>query len=151
MSVTSTDHTASGARCSSPCRPTATERVSAGAVLHAGDRVLTVESSRPHQHRWIVQFAGVLSREAAEALHGAVLRAEPLHDPEALWVHDLVGAEVVTPDGRTWGRVVAVQANPAHDQLELESGELVPVVFVVDDSRLPHTLVVDPPTGLLED
>ena len=91
------------------------------------------------------------SREAAEALHGQVLRAEPLEDPEALWVHDLVGAEVATPDGRTWGRVVAVLANPAHDQLELESGVLVPVVFLVDDTNLPERLVIDPPAGLLED
>jgi 16S rRNA processing protein RimM len=127
------------------------ERVRAGTVLHADAGPLTVESSRPHQHRWIVQFDGVASREAAEALHGQVLRAEPLEDPEALWVHDLVGAEVATPDGRTWGRVAAVLANPAHDQLELESGVLVPVVFLVDDTNLPERLVIDPPAGLLED
>ena len=69
------------------------ERVHTGAVLHADAGPLTVESSRQHQHRWIVQFDGVASREAAEALHGQVLRAESLEDPEALWVHDLVGAE----------------------------------------------------------
>jgi 16S rRNA processing protein RimM len=128
-----------------------TERVAAGAVLHTDAGPLTVMSSRPHQHRWIVDFEGVASREAAEALHGQVLRAEPLDDPDALWVHDLVGANVETPDGRTWGRVVAVQANPAHDQLELASGALVPVVFVVDDTHLPERLVVDPPIGLLDD
>lgn len=127
------------------------ERVEAGAVLHADAGMLTVESSRPHQHRWIMQFGGVRSREAAEALHGQTLRAEPLEDADALWVHELVGAEMATPDGRTWGRVVAVLANPAHDQLELESGVLVPVVFVVDDTGLPDRVVVDPPAGLLED
>ncbi len=127
------------------------ERVRPGAVLHAEVGPLTVESSRPHQHRWIVQFGGVATREAAEALHGQPLRAEPLDDPDALWVHDLVGAQVVTKDERTWGRVVAVLANPAHDLLELESGVLVPVVFVIDDTGLPERLVVDPPAGLLED
>jgi 16S rRNA processing protein RimM len=127
------------------------ERVRPGAVLHADRGALTVESSRPHQHRYIVQFDGVVGREAAEALHGQVLRAEPLEDPDALWVHDLVGAEVETPDGRAWGRVVSVLANPAHDILELESGVLVPVVFLVDDSQLPERLVVDPPAGLLEE
>jgi len=126
------------------------ERISPGAVLHADSGALTIESSRPHQHRWIVQFDGVFGREAAEALHGQVLRAEPLDDPDALWVHDLVGADVVTPDGRSWGQIVAVQANPAHDQLELDSGVLVPVVFVVDESQLPARLVVDPPSGLLD-
>lgn len=127
------------------------ERVQTGAILHADIGPLVVESSRPHQHRWIVRFGGIETREAAEALHGQPLRAEPLEDPDALWVHDLVGAEVVTGDGRAWGRVVAVLANPAHDLLELESGVLVPVVFVSDDTGLPERLVVDPPAGLLED
>ncbi len=127
------------------------ERVAVGAVLHADAGPLIVESSRPHQHRWIVRFDGVTGREAAEALHGQRLRAEPLEDPDALWVHDLVGAQVATPDGRTWGQVVAVLANPAHDQLELESGTLVPIVFVVDDTDLPDRVVVDPPAGLLDD
>jgi 16S rRNA processing protein RimM len=127
------------------------ERVQPGAVLHGDAGPLTVESSRPHQHRWIVRFAGVATREGAEALHGQALRAEPLDDPEALWVHDLVGAEVATPDGRSWGRVVAILANPAHDLLELDSGTLVPVVFVTDEAQLPDRLVIDPPDGLLEE
>ena len=128
-----------------------TERVEPGAVLHAGDRPLTVVSSRPHQGRWIVAFDGVADRSTAEALRGAVLSAEPLDDPDALWVHDLVGAEVVTADGRACGRVTEVVANPAHDLLELDSGRLVPVVFVVDESGLPDRLVIDPPPGLIDD
>lgn len=127
-----------------------TERLQPGAVLHTDSGVLTVQGARPHQHRWIVAIEGVRSREAAEALHGRFLRAEPLEDPEALWVHDLVGAEVVTADGRRWGRVVAVQANPAHDLLELDSGALVPVVFVTDESGLPDQVVIEPPDGLLD-
>lgn len=127
------------------------ERVDPGSVLHASAGPLTVESSRPHQHRWIVRFAGIAGREGAEALHGQLLRAEPVEDPDALWVHDLVGAEVVTPDGRTWGSVAAVQANPAHDLLVLSTGVLMPVVFVVDTADLPTRVVVDPPSGLLED
>ena len=128
-----------------------TERVEPGAVLHAGDRSLTVVSSRPHQGRWIVAFDGVAGRDAAEALRGDVLRAEPLDDPDALWVHDLVGAEVVTTEGTSCGRVTEVIANPAHDILQLDSGRLVPVVFVVDESGLPDRLVIDPPAGLVDD
>jgi len=127
------------------------ERVQTGAVLYASSGPLVVESSRPHQRRWIVRFGGVDTREAADALHGEALQAEPLEDPDALWVHDLVGAEVMTRDGRSWGCVVAVLANPAHDLLELESGVLVPVVFVSDDTGLPERLLIDPPAGLLED
>ncbi len=107
-------------------------------------------SSRRHQHRWIVAFAGIDDRPAAEALHGRVLRAEPLEDADALWVHELIGAEVVTPDGRSWGRVESVEANPAHDLLVLDDGTLVPEVFVTDSTGLPARIVIDPPEGLLD-
>jgi hypothetical protein len=41
-----------------------------------------------------------------------------------------------------------VQDNPAHDLLVLDSGALVPIVFVVEQRA--GTVVVDPPDGLLE-
>ena len=46
------------------------------------------------------------------------------------------------------GRVEAVQANPAHDLLVLDSGALIPIVFVVDTQ--PGVVTVDVPDGLLE-
>lgn len=127
-----------------------TERVAPGFELQTDSGPLRVRSSRPHQHRWIVQFEGVETREAAESLHSTVLRAEPIEDLDALWVHELIGAEVRTPDGRSWGRVTEVEANPASDLLVLEDGTLVPEVFVSDASALPEVLVIDPPPGLLE-
>jgi len=123
------------------------ERLAPGSVLHGPDGPLEVVASKPFKHRWIVDFAGVASREAADALHGATLSAEPVDDPDALWVHELIGAEVVTPDGRTWGEVASVLDAPASDLLELDDGTLVPVVFVVD--HRPGQVVVDPPEGLL--
>lgn len=125
------------------------ERTAVGArwILDAGE--FTVRAIRPHQQRWIVALDGVTSREDAEALRGSVVRAEAIDDPDALWVHELVGAEVHTPDGAAWGPVVAVVDNPADDLLELADGTLVPVRFVVDSSALPDRLVVDPPEGLL--
>jgi 16S rRNA processing protein RimM len=125
------------------------ERVASGSVLWAGERRLAVTSSRPHQGRWLVAFEGVADRSAAEALHGAVLSAEPLDDAGALWVHDLVGAEVVAAaDGARLGIVTAVEANPASDLLVLDGGGLVPLTFLVSSS--PGRLVVDPPAGLLD-
>jgi 16S rRNA processing protein RimM len=123
------------------------ERLEPGSVLHGPDGPLEVVSAKPFKHRWIVDFAGVASREAADALHGATLSAEPVDDPDALWVHELIGAEVATPDGRTWGRVTSVLDAPASDLLELDDGTLVPVVFVID--HRPGQVVVDPPDGLL--
>jgi 16S rRNA processing protein RimM len=125
------------------------ERLDHGSVLHTPERTLVVQSAKPFRHRWIVEFAGVASREAAEALHGTVLSAEPVEDPDVLWVHELIGSEVVTPDGRSWGRVRSVHDVPASDLLELDDGSLVPVVFVVDHG--PGRVVVDPPVGLLGD
>src|ERR1700751_5947392 len=48
-----------------------------------GRETLVVLSSRPFQHRWLVSFEGVTTREAAESLHGVLLLAEPVVDKEA--------------------------------------------------------------------
>jgi 16S rRNA processing protein RimM len=104
-------------------------------------------ASRPHQHRYIVTFDGV-DRDRAEALRGVVLLAEAIEDPDALWVHDLIGAEVVDVDGVVRGTVESVEANPASDLLVLDSGALVPLRFVV--GRGERQLTIDPPAGLFE-
>jgi 16S rRNA processing protein RimM len=128
------------------------ERVAPGAVLTGPDgRAYEVRASRPHQGHHIVAFAGVPDRNAAEALRGTVLHAEPLDDPEALWVHDVVGAIVVDVGGTTHGEVVALEVNPASDLLVLDSGALVPLTFLVERREGdPPTLVVDPPAGLFD-
>lgn len=128
------------------------ERLEPGAVLHTDAGELVVASARPHQDRWLVAFEGHDGRAAAEALRGRVLRAEPLDDPDELWVHDLVGAEVVTTAGDRVGTCVAVLANPASDLIELESGALVPVVFVTGQEAGPGGLrvTIDPPDGLFD-
>ena len=87
--------------------------------------------------------------EAAEQLREVVLRAEPIDDPDALWVDDLVGARVeLVGSGDVVGQCVAVMANPASDLLELDSGALVPVVFIVE--RGEGRIVIDPPEGLFD-
>jgi 16S rRNA processing protein RimM len=123
-----------------------TERVAKGAVLHTADGVLTVASSRPHKSGYIVTFAECGDRDTAEALRDTVLLAEPIEDPDELWVHELIGAMVVDGDVER-GRVVQVLDNPASDILELDSGALVPVQFVV--SLVPGERIdVDVPDGL---
>jgi 16S rRNA processing protein RimM len=125
------------------------ERTDPGTVLYAGDRALVVEASRPHKQGWLVRFAGVDHRDAAEALRGAVLHADRVDAREGeVWVHDLVGAEVVDRAGRALGTVVAVEANPAHELLVVDERVLVPMPFVVEVT--PGRVVVDPPDGLLD-
>lgn len=126
-----------------------TERVAPGAVLETDRGALTVVRATPHQGRWIVQFEGVDGRSGAEALRGVILRAEPIHDPDSLWVHELIGSTVVDVGGIERGTVVSVVANPASDLLELDSGALVPLRFVVSGEA--GRVVVDPPTGLFPD
>jgi 16S rRNA processing protein RimM len=75
------------------------------------------------------------------------MTADVLDDGE-YWVHELVGARVVSADGRALGTVTAVEANPAHDQLVLDGGALVPMVFVTEH-RDGH-VVVDVPEGLFD-
>ena len=84
-----------------------------------------------------------------QADRGLELRAEPIEDPDELWVHELIGCRVLSADGVDRGPVVAVQENPAADLLVLESGALVPVVFEVD-GPVDGTVHVEVPDGLFE-
>jgi len=130
------------------------ERVAPGSTLVTDTGPLEVSHSRPFDAtgdgRWLVTFAGVADRVRADALRGTVLRAPPLQDDEALWVHALIDAEVVDIDGVGLGRVVAVQANPASDLLVLDGGGLIPLRFVNELQAGPHVVVVDIPPGLLD-
>lgn len=127
-------------------------RLRPGLELTTEQGPLVIERAQPHQHRWIVRFEGVGSREGADDLRGLVLRAVAVDDPDepdALWVHEVVGAQIVDRAGSSHGTVIALIDNPASDLLELESGALVPLTFVVgwdDEGRL----VIDPPLGLLD-
>lgn len=124
------------------------ERLAPGTVLHTASGALQVVASRPYQAGHLVSFSGVQDRDTAEALRGTKLLAPPLEDPEALWVHELIGSVVVGVDNVEHGQVVAVEANPASDLLVLDGGGLVPLRFVVE--RTQSRVVVDVPPGLLD-
>jgi len=124
------------------------ERVAIGSRLKAGERWLTVTAASRSNDRWRVHFEGIDDRSAAEALSRLVIAAEPIDDPDEIWVHQLVGAEVIELSGTPRGRCVAVIDNPAADLLELESGALVPASFVL--SVADGVVTIDPPAGLFE-
>lgn len=109
------------------------ERFATGSILQLEDgRRLTVDSSRPHQRSLLVKFEQVADRTQAEALRGEVLLvpadASPRPPDGSFWVHQVVGLEVVTEEGRSLGRIVEVQANPANDLWVTESGTLLPAI-----------------------
>ena len=131
------------------------DRFAPGSRLTVGDRALVIEKARPSGSGWVVQFAGVRDRNEAETLRGKSVRAVALDAaPDgARFVHELIGSEVRDRAGAHIGTVESVQANPAHELLVLDSGALVPIVFVVDSepgAEQPGVIVVDLPDGLLD-
>ncbi len=123
-------------------------RFVAGASFDSKLGPLVVSACRPFQHRWLVTFDGCASRERADELRGVVLLAEPVDDPDALFVHHLIGCHVIDQDDVDRGVVVSVEANPAADLLVLEDHALVPMNFVVDVSD--GRILVDVPAGLFD-
>jgi 16S rRNA processing protein RimM len=89
-----------------------------------------VEETRFHQHRLLVKFAEILDRTAAETLRGQILLAPAPEDSPGAgwWVHQVVGVEVSTEEGRSLGRVREVLANPANDVWVTDRGALIPAV-----------------------
>lgn len=123
------------------------DRLVVGAAFLTDDGILRVDAARPHQKGWLVHFGGVSDRTAAEALAGTILRAEADTASEGIWVHELIGLDVIDQTGTRRGEVVAVQQNPAHDLLVLDDDVLVPSVFI---SSVGDHIVVDVPDGLFE-
>lgn len=118
----------------------------------AGERTLTVGSVRgPHRGRLLVGFREVREREHAERLQGKVLvihpeEVPPITEEGRFWVHQLVGLEVETEDGRSLGRLREVLHNPANDIWVVQGdGEevLIPAVSeVVTEVDVPGGRVV---------
>lgn len=126
-------------------------RLVPGFVLSSNAGPMEVTASRPHQGRWIVSFVGVTDRNSAETIRGRTLVAEALDevDDGTLWVHDLIGSEVVDTAGRAHGPVLAIEAQRDSDLLVLAHDRLIPLVFVVEAT--PGRILVDVPAGLLDD
>ena len=125
------------------------QRLAVGSRLWANGEWRTVTSSKKLPQRWLVHFQGFDDRTAIEALTNQAVFAEPLaNDDDSLWVHQLVGSRVVETNGTERGRCISVLANPAHDILELDSGALVPVAFVL--TCVDGVITIDPPAGLFD-
>ena len=115
-------------------------------ITAAGQR--TVSRARFDGKRWLVGFEGIDDRDAAVALTGTTVFAEPLDDPDEIWVHELCGSSVIDQHGFDAGVITSVVANPAADLLELDTGHLVPLTFVVGTE--PGVVHVEVPDGLFE-
>lgn len=113
-------------------------------------REVTLERSAPYQGRYLAHISGIDTKEAAEEIRGASLMAEASPDSGDLFVHELIGSTVVDAEELQRGVVVSVEANPASDLLVLESGYVVPLVFVTGFDSEQRIIYVETPEGLFD-
>jgi 16S rRNA processing protein RimM len=124
------------------------ERRKAGSRVFVAGAWRRIEAIRPSNDRFLVVLEGLGVREEAAKFTNEIVYGEPIDDPTALWVHDLVGSRVVGADGAEFGNCVAVIDNPAHAIIETDRGVLIPVPFVTSHDE--GVVVVEPPDGLVE-
>ena len=126
--------------------------------IFVGGTAYAVAAARDTQRGWLVQLAGITTRDAAEALRGQVVEVErgalELDDDDVL-LADLIGCAVVRVDGAPWGTVEEVQMGAMQDVLVIHDGDVERMLPLVDqfvraidlDAKI---VTVDPPEGLPE-
>jgi len=132
-----------------------------GRVSRGGsEREYTVESVREHAGRLLVRLAGVVGRDAADALRGTLFVVDsddlpPITEPDEFYDHQLEGLRVRTVAGDDVGTVAEVLHTAAGELLSVISAEgleiLVPFVsaIVTTVSLADGVVEIDPPDGLL--
>lgn len=123
-------------------------------------RLYRVEGVRLHKGQALLKLEGINSISEAETLRNMLVqvrREEAISLPEnEYYIHDLVGCEVVTAEGRALGSLTSVLRGGAHDIYVIGSGKseiLLPaikeVVSRVDMAE--RRILVTPTPGLLPD
>jgi 16S rRNA processing protein RimM len=138
-------------------------RYADGTVLMTSESTtLTVATSKWHSGRFVVHFAGVDDRNAAEALRGQTLTidvdpAELPENPDEYYDHQLVGLNVVLEDRSVIGVIGEVIHLPSQDLLSVkregDTEVLIPFVmeFVPEIDLETKTVTITPPPGLLNE
>ena len=131
------------------------------ATVLVNEQPVVIDTVRWNGARLALQLQGVVDRNAAELLRGAVITAERDDDvtpdePDTYYDASLVGCAVVDPGGRTIGEVSDVLHLPGQDVLVVLDAagkeNLIPFVaeFVPEVDLDGRRIVIDPPPGLLE-
>jgi len=119
-------------------------------------RALALRRVRAANHRLLVTFEGVHTREQAAALVNGFVWAEasrlPDPGPGVSYAYELVGLAVVDAEGRALGRVADVVFNAGQPLLELEAGRLLPCQppFLRHLDRAAGVITLDLPAGFDE-
>ncbi len=127
-----------------------------------GSRQFKITLTRPVKTGFGAKLSGVTTKEQADALRGTRLHAPrtalPNLPDDEFYHTDLIGLDVLDTGGVTIGKVSAVHNHGAGDLLEIKgrglgSGLLVPFTLaaVPTVDLTAGRLILDPPTGLLDD
>lgn len=122
----------------------------------ADGRMLRIEKARLHKRAVIIKFAGIDDMSAAETLRGAEIRVResqlmPL-ERDQYYIHDIIGLDVITTDGRRLGKIKEVIRSPAND-VYVTDRAMIPAVkeFVVSIDLQEKRMVVRPVEGLVQE
>lgn len=108
--------------------------------------------------RWMIAFAGIGDRDAAESLRGAEVSVDaeelPRLEQGNYYIHDLVGCRVEDTGGNELGEVIAVVSGP-QDLLEIEYDgvrSLIPMArdLLREIDIEERRIVIDAPAGLAD-
>lgn len=131
--------------------------------LQAGDeppRRARALSCRLHKGRPLLLLEGVTDRNTAEALRGhkiLVDRADlPQPGEDEAYLEDLLGCDVLLPDGRRLGRLDHLEYPAGQEIWAIAADRDVEVLFPARPEFIAafdlkaRTVTIDPPEGLLE-
>lgn len=123
-------------------------------------RAVALRAGRAHKGRPLVMLEGVTTRDEAEALRGSGLcvpRAELPEPPEGeAYLADLLGADVLLPDGSRIGRLDHVEMPAGREvwAIRTDGGReiLFPARpdFIRSFDLKGRRVCIDPPPGLLD-
>ncbi|MBI5949221.1 MAG: 16S rRNA processing protein RimM [Chloroflexi bacterium] len=131
-----------------------------GRPVYLDGKRYVVVRARPERDAWILQLNGLTDRDAVEGFRGFLLEAADgdvlRADPESYFVHELIGLDVVTAEGRDLGKVTDVMQTGANDVYVVTGpgGEvLVPAIesVVREIDLLRRRLTITPLPGLLDE
>ena len=126
-------------------------------ALWIGGVAREVVRARSTPRGWLVQLAGVATRNDAEALRGQAVEVDRTAlelDEDDVLLDDLIGCRVQRVDGTPWGTIAAIEGG-MQDRLVIHDGDIerqLPLVdeFVTDIDLEAGVVTVDPPDGLPE-
>ena len=103
---------------------------------------------------FLVAVKGIDDRDAADALRGKEVEVErdelPKLSEDEVYAIDLIGYEVVDPQGRARGVVEDLEEAGPQDLLKLKGGALVPLGLVKEVMSDSRRIVIEVPEGLFE-